>query len=407
MRRAFDLLRRNPDYRRVYVATLVSSGGDWFALIPLLALLHELTGSGLYGGLVLAAETMLFAVLSPYGGTLADRKDRKQLLVVTSALSGLLSLLLLLVDSGTEWVGVVAIGGIALMKAIGMPASSAATPNLVRADDLGLATVMNAVAWGSMLAVGAALGGLLTALAGPTVCFIVDAVSFGLCALLVARCRTPFQRPREDHDRPAFRAAVQEAYVYAKTDRTVLALLLAKPGIAFANGALVLFPLLADDVFAVGATGLGLLYAARGLGVLLGPLLLGSRGRDGSSTWWVLAGGTVACGALYVLVAASPWFWMVLVLVTFAHLGGGANWTVTTYCLQRRVPDAVLGRIMSADGMLVTLAIGIVQVVAGVLSDVVDTRLLLACFGAASVAYGVAWFWATRNLRNAPVKSGV
>jgi predicted MFS family arabinose efflux permease len=407
VRRALDLLRRNPDYRRVYVATLVSSGGDWFALIPLLALLFELTGSGLYGGLVLAADTALFAVLSPYGGTLADRMDRKQLLVVTSAVSGLFSLLLLLVDGGTEWIGVLAIGGIALMKAIGTPAGSAATPNLVPVEDLGLATVMNAVSWGSMLAVGAALGGLLTALAGTTVCFLVDAASFGLSALLVARCSTPFQRPREVHDRPAFRTAVREAYDYARTDRAVLALLLAKPGIAFANGALVLFPLVADGVFHVGETGLGLLYAARGLGVLFGPILLGSRGRAGAATWWVLAGGTVACGSLYVAVAASPFFWLVLVLVTLAHLGGGTNWTVTTYGLQRRVPDAVLGRIMSADGMLVTLAIGVTQVAAGVLSDVVDTRVLVGCFGAASVAYGMAWFVGTRSLRDASVESGV
>lgn len=407
MTRALLLLRRNPDYRRVYVATLISSGGDWFALIPLLALLHELTRSGLYGGLVLAADTALFAVASPYGGTLADRLDRKLLLVATSAVSGLLSLLLLLVEAGTEWVSLLAIGGIALAKAIGNPASSAATPNLVPAEDLGLATIMNAVSWGSMLAVGAALGGLLTALAGTTVCFLVDAVSFGFSALLVARCRTPFQRPREVHDRPSFATAVGEAYRYARADHAILALLLAKPGIAFANGALVLFPLVADGVFHVGETGLGLLYAARGLGVLFGPLLLGGRGRSGSSTWWVLAGGTVACGGLYLLVAASPWFWLVLVLVALAHLGGGTNWTVTTYGLQVRVPDAVLGRIMSADGMLVTLSIGVTQVVAGVLSDLVGTRLLVGCFGAASVAYGVGWFVATRSLRDAPVESGV
>ena len=90
----------------------------------------------------------------------------------------------------------------------------------------------------------------------------------------------------------AGRPAGGGAYRAARGDRAIVAFRLAKPGIAFANGALVLFPLVADGVFHVGETGLGLLYAARGLGVLFGPLLLGGRGRSGSSTWWVLAGGT-------------------------------------------------------------------------------------------------------------------
>ncbi len=399
MRTALDLLRRNPDYRRVYVATVVSSGGDWFALIPLLALLHEITGSGLYGGLVLAAGTAVFALLATYGGAMADRFDRKRILVTAEAACAGLVLLLLLVGPGTAWLAIAVIGAVAGAKAFATPAASSATPNLVSAEDLPTATVMNAVAWGAMLAVGAALGGLLTALVGPRWCFVIDAVTFALSAVLVARCRTPFQRERHTRDHPRLRDSLGEAYRYARADHTVLALLAAKPGIAFSNGALVLFPLLATDVFGVGDAGLGLLYAARGLGVVAGPLLLGSRGHEGSATWTVLGLGTALCGAFYVGVAASPWFVLVLLLVTVAHLGGGTNWTVTTYGLQRRVPDAVLGRITSADLMLVTLAVALNQALAGVLSEVFAPRPLVAAFGAASVVYAGVWWVATRNLR--------
>jgi MFS family permease len=403
---ALGLLRRNPDYRRLFVATLVTNGGDWFALIPLLALLHESTGSGLYGGLVLAADTALFALLAPYGGTIADRFDRKTIIVTAEAVCAVLVLSLLLVGEGTEWLAVLAIGGVAAAKGFTSPAGSAATPNLVRPEDLATATVMNAVSWGSMLAIGAALGGLLTALVGPDVCFVLDAISFAVSAWLVWRCRTPFQQPRESREHPHFLTSVREAVTYARGHHAVLALLFAKPGIAFANGALVLFPLLATDVFKVGDAGLGLMYAGRGLGVVLGPLLLGTRGREGTSTWWVLSFGTAACGLLYVGVALSPWFGLVLVLITLAHLGGGTNWTVTTYGLQRRVPDVVLGRIFSADAMFVTLAIAVNQALAGVLSDLVDTRTLVAVFGLASVAYAAVWFAATRSLRETPLETG-
>ena len=406
MTAALDLLRRNGDFRRVFLSSLVTSGGDWFALVPLLALLHDLTGSGLYGGLALAADTAVFALLSPYAGTVADRVDRQRVVVVTEALCVGFALLLLLVGHGTESVALLAVSGIAAAKAFATPAAAAATPNLVPAEDLALANVMNGVAWGSMLAVGAALGGLATAAFGASTCFVIDAVSFAVSALLVARCRTPFQQPREAAEHPRFREAVHEAAAVARSDRAVLALLAVKPGVAFANGALVLFPLLADGVFDVGSGGLGLLYAARGLGALLGPLLLGRRGRQGSAMWRLLAAGMASCGLLYVLVACAPAFGLVLGLVVLAHLGGGANWTVSTYGLQKRVPDRVLGRISSADFMLVTLVIALNQVVAGVLSEVAGTRLLVGAFGAASVVYAIGWLAATRSLRQVPSTAG-
>lgn len=406
MTAALDLLRRNGDFRRVFLSSLVTSGGDWFALIPLLALLHDLTGSGLYGGLAFAADTAVFALLSPYAGTVADRLDRRRVIVVTEALCIGFALLLLLVDHGTESVSLLAVSGIAAAKAFATPAAAAATPNLVPAQDLALANVMNGVAWGSMLAVGAALGGLATAAFGVSTCFVIDAVSFAVSALLVARCRTPFQQPRETGAQPRFRQAAHEAVAFARSDRAVLALLAVKPGVAFANGALVLFPLLADGVFHVGSAGLGLLYAARGLGALSGPLLLGRRGRQGAVMWFVLAGGMVSCGLFYLLVACAPWFGLALLLVVLAHLGGGANWTVSTYGLQKRVPDRVLGRISSADFMIVTLVIALNQVVAGVLSEVVGTRLLIGAFGAATVVYALGWFAGTRSLRQVPSTAG-
>ena len=179
----------------------------------------------------------------------------------------------------------------------------------------------------------------------------------------------------------------------------MLALLTAKPGVGFANGALVLFPLLAADVFGVGEAGLGLLFAARGLGALLGPLLLGRRGRSPDGLLWLIACCIASCGALYIGVAVAPVFAVALVLVALAHVGGGANWTSSSYGLQVLVPDRVRGRVSSADFMLCTLVIAANQAVAGALSEAVPTRLLVGCFGAASMAYAVGWLVATRSLR--------
>lgn len=406
MRAAVALLRRNPRLRRVWLASLVSAGGDWFALIPLLVLLHDTTRGGLAGGLVLAADTALFALVLPYGGTLADRVDRQRLIVSADAVSALLALLLLLArGSAALPVSLVAIGTIAAAKAFSQPAAVAATPNLVEPEDLATANIVFGLTWGSMLAVGAALGGLLAELVGIRACFLLDAVSFAASAFFVATTAGPFQGVREAGERIAMRAQLGEALRYARSDRRVLALLAAKPGVAFANGALVLFPLLATDLGA-GANGVGLLYAARGLGVLLGPPLLGARARDERVLRTLVPLSIGGCGLMYLGAAVAPTLAVALLLVTAAHVGGGVNWTATSFGLQRLVPDHVRGRIASADFLLTTLTIAVNQALAGVLSGVVPTRLLVACFGGASVLYAVAWRIATRSLRPAPAEPG-
>lgn len=396
-RAALDLLRRAPDFRRTYVATLVSLGGDWFAVVPLLVLLPRLTGDGLAGALVLAADTAVFALLSPYAGTVADRVDRRRLLVVCDLVSiGAVLLLLLVASAGTAWVAVVGIGGVAAAKSFSQPAAQAALPNLVDRADLRMANVLTGTSWGSMLAVGAALGGLGAAVVGERACFAIDAVSFLVSAVLVARCRTPFQQER-CAAAPGFRAGVSEAVGYARAQPRVLALLTAKPGISPANGALALFPLLTAQVFGVGGLGVGLLFAARGLGAVLGPLLAGARLQDAGELHGLLGTSIVGCGLAYVGVGLAPAFWVVLVLVVVAHVGGGVNWVGSTYGLQAVVPDAVLGRVASADLMLVTLGVAGSQVAAGLLSDVVDTRLLTSACGAVAAVYGALWWASTRR----------
>lgn len=349
MRAALDLLRRERDFRRVYLGSLISLAGDWFALVPLVTLLATLTGGGLLGGLVLAVDTLAFALVSPYGGVLADRLDRRVLMVGADLFSAAVTLLLLAVHSeGTAWIALPAVAGIAFAKGIFTPASTAALPNLVDPPDLQTANVLNGAAWGSMLAVGAAAGGLLAALTSPRVCFAVDAVSFIVSALLTGLTRRSMQvgRPR---GRPSLWADLAEAAAYARREPRVRTLLFAKTGPALGNGSLTLFPLYATQIFGVGAVGTGLMYAARGLGALAWPLAFGRRLRTPARLAGTLAGAMVLFGATYVGVAVAPFFPLLLVLLVVAHMGGGANWTLSTYALQLVVPDEVRGRIFSAD----------------------------------------------------------
>jgi MFS family permease len=401
-----SLFRRNRDFRRVYLASLVSLGGDWFALIPLLTVLARETGGGLWGGLVLAADTALFALASPYAGVVADRLDRRRLMVVSDLASAALVLLLLLVDAGRPWVAVVAVGGIALAKAFAAPASSAALPNLVDPDDLPVANVLVGASWGTMLAVGAAAGGLFAGLIGERACFVVDAASFLVSAWLIARAARPFQQPREAPDHgvravPSLWRDLRETATYVHRDHHVLALLTCKSGVALGNGPLVLFPILAVGVFGVGAVGTGLFYAARGVGALVGPVLLMRFANDDAARLLLQAYTMAGFGVAYVAFGAAPGFALAVLLVAVAHLGGGANWTLSSYGLQVAVPDRLRGRVFSVDLTLATLGVTLSQLLAGVLSDVVPVRPLASGFGAVTLAYAGVWAWATRRVRHA------
>lgn len=395
-----DLLRRNRDFRRAYLATLVSLGGDWFALIPLLNLLARETGSGLWGGLVLGAETALTALLSPYAGSLVDRLDRRRVLITCDvACAALIPLLLLVRGPSTAWVALVVMGGLAAAKAFTFPASSAALPNLVDPADLPAANVLTGSAWGVMLAVGAALGGVFDSVLGPQTCFLLDSASFAVSAALLALIRRPFQE-RVTGGRPRMREDMSETAAYVRTHPQVAALVTVKSAVGLGNGTLALFPLLTTS-FGVGPVGTGLFFAARGLGALLGPLAVRPFSARPDLRWSLLVGGMALYGLAYLAFAATPWFLLGLLLVVVAHVGGGANWVSSSYALQDCVPDALRGRVFALDFMLATLAVSASQVVGGVLSGALPTRPLVAAFGCVTLAYAALWWLLTRRVRSA------
>ena len=400
MRPYLDLLRREKDFRRAYVAQLIALGGDWFAIVPLLVLLPELTGTGIWGALVLAADTLVFALVGPYAGTVVDRLDRRRVIVVSNVVAGVAALLLVLVRSeATAWVALVAIGIVAGCKAFAQPAGAAAIPNLVEPEDLPVATVLSGASWGTMLAVGAALGGLLSATLGYTFCFVLDAVLLLGAAALTASTRRPFSDPSAP-PRPKRPVAedLGEALGYARREHRVLALLTCKSGPAFGNGALSLFPLYGATAFGLGPLGIGLMYSARGVGALIGPVLLRRSATDPARLYAVLAGSMAVFGVGYLALGLTSWFWLVLVLLVIAHAGGGANWILSTYGLQAAVPDALRGRVFSADYTLATLVIAASQVVFGLLSDAVPARALLAAAGGIVCVYAGCWWTVARRM---------
>ncbi|MGK5440957.1 MFS transporter [Micromonospora sp. URMC 105] len=395
----FSVLARNRNFRNLFLAELVVFGADWFVMVPLLVLLPQLTGSGVWGALVLALDTGVVALLLPYTGTIADRFDRKKIMMVANVAALLGVLLLLGVRSaGTAWLAMLGIAVVAVAKAFYSPAAQAALPNVLDPDELAAGNAIAGSAWGTMTVVGASLGGVLSAAAGPYACFWVAAVGLALAAGLAARIRRPLQAPRHaDRPTPRTWAAIREALGYIGHRPRVLALVTVKSAVGLGNGVLTVFPLLAG-VYGVGAVGAGLLFAFRGAGALVGPILMR---RVLTNRAWLLPGLALSMslyGLAYLGASVVGWFPLVLVLVFVAHFGGGSNWVLSNFALQGEVPDRLRGRVFATDMMLATLAISVSQLVVASVVDVVNERVVLAGCGLVTLVYAVGWRIATRRL---------
>jgi MFS family permease len=405
----FSLLRRNRDVRMVFGAQIVSYLGDWFAFVALAGLVEDVTDSRFLVSLVLVSMTIPGLFMSPIAGSFADRFDRRKILIVVSILQAFAALLLLLHSAAGIWITFVAQCLIAALASFVGPSTSASVPNLVdNDDDLRKTNALFGSTWGTMLAVGAALGGVFAAVFGRNAAFIANAVSFVVAALLFSGVKRPMPSERTQNSnkgrvRPI--ADMKEAINVAKKDPVILALLCSKMTFAVGAGIVSQLAVLASNVFNVGDSGRGLLIGVRGIGSGLGPIL-GARiaGRDMAKLLKVCGYAGLVFAVCYVGAALSPFIGMAAVFIALAHLSGGAQWTLSTLGLQMEAPDHVRGRVMAGDMAMVNTMIGFTSILAGLTSQFIGVRPAIIIFAAAAAVASVVYLFATagiiRRLRN-------
>ena len=398
---AWSLLRRNRDFRNLYVAGLISFAGDWFLLVALYGLVLGGGGSPVLASLILVAELAPQFVVAPIGGALADRMNRQVLMVLADLARSVLCLGFLLAGPDSLWIIYPLLCGIAVFSAIFEPTATAAVPNLVERDDLAMANVLSGSAWGTMLAVGAGLGGVFTALAGRDAAFVADAVSFLASALLLASIRRPFSEARDEQEvHPGIVSATVETLRYARSDSRVMALLAVKGGFGLAGGVLVLLPVFATTVYHQGDVGIGILYGLRGVGALVGPFLAKRIAGDSERGLFTAIGAALACfGLFYLIFPFMPALLLAGLCSLGAHLGGGAQWTLSTYGLQSIVPDRIRGRVFAFDFALVTLTIMASNLVSGWAAEAFGPHHAMLGFATVGLLYTAGWWLGTARVR--------
>jgi predicted MFS family arabinose efflux permease len=402
-----DLLRRNRSFRLLWLGQVVSQMGDWFDTIALYAIILRLTGSGRDVGLLLVARFVPSFFFGPLSGVIADRFSRQRIMIVSDVLRAVVVLGFLFVRRPDQlWLIYVLTVFQLGLSAFFEPAKTAAIPSIVEGRELVAANAITSVTWSVMLTLGAAIGGLITGVFGTDVAFVLDAGTYILSAVLIASIRVGKRRKREKQKLTIGRALgiteTIEGIRYVKERPRVLAFLLVKPAWGLGGGILTLLAVFGERVFPVGkaaATGIGVLFAARGIGTAVGPIvarrLAGEFDRR-MQTWIGIA--FVLGGVGYIAFGSSSSFVIALIVLGLAHCGGSILWVFSTVLLQRIVVDTFRGRVFAAEFALMTLTMAASNYITGEMLDrySFNPRTITVAIGIFFLLPGAAWFLTQR-----------
>jgi MFS family permease len=372
------LLAGNRNYRLLWIGQIVSQLGDWFNSVAIYALLLELTGSATSVALMIIVQFLPMAVIGPVAGVVVDRVNRRRLMIVTDILRGMLILVLLVVQRADQvWIVYLVMGATVSLTAFFEPARTAVIPNVTSRAQLLTANALSSATWSAMLAIGAGVGGVVTALFGRNVAFLVNAISFFASAVVIAR--TAFNADPPESKRPAGWASITgigdliEGIRYIRSDRHVAALMLVKAGWGIAGGVLLLMTVMGQRVFPVGgsaAAGIGVLYAARGIGAGIGPILARAwLGQQPDEMRRAIAPSYVLVALFYLMLSWSTTIGLASVAVIGAHAAGSVLWVFSTVLLQLSVPDRFRGRVFSAELALLMIVSALSSFVCGYALD--------------------------------------
>jgi MFS family permease len=348
-----DALRRqtfaslsNRNYRRYLTGQSISLVGTWMQTIAQSWLVLQLTGSGTALGLVVALQTLPTLVLGPYGGVIADRMDKRRLMIGLQSVMGVLALALgLLTITGIVqlWQVYVLAFVLGLNNCFENPARQSFVLEMVGSDDLRNAVSLNSVLVNVARAVGPAVAGLVIATGGIGLCFLINAASF--VAVVTSLLRLDVSALSPSNPTPRAPGQLREGLTYVRrTPRLAIPLLMMALVGCLAYEFQVVLPVVASQTFAGDARTYGFLTAAMGAGAVVGGLYMAARGRTGM---WSLVVGSAAFGLALLATALSPTLGVALAGMGLVGAASVAFQSAGNSTLQLAAAPHMRGRVMA------------------------------------------------------------
>ena len=401
-RRTFRALRHR-NYRLYFSGQVASFSGTWMQIVAQAWLVLELTDSGVALGIATALQFGPLLVIGPYGGVIADRFDKRKVVMATQAAAGVLALALALLtatDVVRLWHVYVLAFALGVATALDNPARQSLVHDMVGPDDLPNAVSLNTVVFNASRIVGPAIAGVVIAKWGVTPCFLVNAASYAAVVVALALMHTDELHTEE---RPADRepARLLEGLRYVAATpalRTPLLMMVVLGTLAYEFQ--VTLPLFAKRTFDGGAGTYGLMNSMIAVGAVVGGLFSASRG---APTPRRVIGSAFLFGVLMLGAAGAPTLPAALVLLTLMGAPSIVFIAVANATLQLNSAPEMRGRVMALWG---TAFFGTTLVggpIVGWLAEEYGARASIAVGGAATVltALFAAKTWLLRGVRSA------
>jgi MFS family permease len=374
----------NVRFRRLWAGQGLSFVGDAVSMIALVVLVVEISGSASAVGGVLVAR-LLPTLASPVAGVLADRLDRRAILVASDLARAVLVLGMVFTrDLAIIYVLVFLMG---LARTFFNPTIRAAFPSVVGEGDLTRANALISGTFSTSIMVGPALGGLLVATIGVDAAFVVDAVTYLVSAFLLYRIHLPL--PRQEDAEEGLIRELRSGFDYLVGARVPLAIVVgAFLTILTINATVPAEVFLAKETFGAGDVGYGLLVSLWGGGMVLGSALMAIlNDRVNLLSLYLLSvfGGALALAG----TGLSPAFVFALIALTAEGVFTGIDNVTTDTILQERVPDAFLGRVFSVRFLSYSVGEALAYPLGGLLVDTNGPRFTYVLAGVATAIVGL------------------
>jgi MFS family permease len=353
-------LRAHPAFRRLWLGTMLSRTGSAMTTFAVTLQVYNLTRSpAAVGGIGVATFIPLLLITLP-GGTLADRLDRRRLVLVMTVGQTVLSAVLFTLTAfggASLWAlyGLVAIG--AAFSAVSAPAQQTFIPRLVPREQLGTAMALNRIVFQVVMMVGPALAGVITGWTGLRGCYLADVASFAGALWSVGRLPAmPPVRPAAgedsaagDADRPrSGLAQTLEGLSFIRRTPVLCGAFLADVNATFFGLPVSLFPAINAERFGGDPRTLGLFMTAIGVGGLVSAVFAGPL-KHATRHGLVMLACVAVWGAAFALFAVAPSLWLTMLALAIAGLADTFTVVIRGIIVQEATPDEFRGRVNAAD----------------------------------------------------------
>lgn len=383
---------RHRNYQLFFSGQLISLIGTWMDQVAESWLVYRLTGSALLLGTVAFASQIPVFLLAPIGGALADRMDRRKILITTQSSMMLVTFVLawLTLSHRVHIWHIVALAAMTgLINAFDLPARQSFVVDMVSRADLVNAIALNSSMFNGARVIGPAVAGIVVAAIGEGWCFFANGVSF--IAVIIGLWMMKMERPRMSIEGSPLENII-EGFRFIAHNKPMRALMLLLGLVSFAAlPYAVLMPLFADKILHGGPKALGLLMGCSGAGALCGALLLATRRTlRGLSTW--VAAACTGLGITLSLFSFSHSLWLSAVLLAPVGFCTMVQMASSNTLIQHMVPDRLRGRVMSFYAMTFMGMAPLGSLLAGSMAHNLGAQWTVFIGGMAAIV-GAIIFW--------------